>query len=349
MSDHDPADSERSVLSKRDRELVVFEMTEMAKGKIIKWLRTAAAILLVVLSLFGLKAYTDYRSALATIDTLVAERVRDEVAEYRKFTDQIIMAVVDAKSRANEFRNEMDELDGRMVILKELETAYERELASLKTKARERFDDYNLTLVALQVSPGESARLANEQAIFITRSEAFAKKIGLEVAAPPILFERIDEGVQGIFDVERGTYLVNTLYLGKTEYLPEYVAVTCRFMRLHYDRVFGDEIAKGLIDLRLWTGVRDSLPAYLIDANTEWDSDDWNIYGDDHVYRFLKDLEARTDAASVTKLGVTLLTSFDPSWTRDTLPTVLLDINDKEQVVQGFHLLESIKAIWGDD
>ena len=107
---NEDADSNRSGLSDRERELVVFEISEMAKTKLIKWLRTAGAVVVVVLPLFDLKAYTNYRSALATIDLKVAERVRVEVADLKKFTDQTISEVVNARTRANEFRDEMSEL-----------------------------------------------------------------------------------------------------------------------------------------------------------------------------------------------------------------------------------------------
>jgi hypothetical protein len=65
MTNHEHADAEHSAISGRERDLVVFEMTEMAKTKLIKWLRSAAAVVAIVLALLGLKAYTHYRSALA--------------------------------------------------------------------------------------------------------------------------------------------------------------------------------------------------------------------------------------------------------------------------------------------
>ena len=96
-------ESQHSVLSDHEEKLAIFSVTEAAKSNIVKWLRGAIAPLSIIMTLFGGKAYTDYQSALSSIDKKVEERVQSEVAEYRKFTDQIVSAVVEAKTRANEF------------------------------------------------------------------------------------------------------------------------------------------------------------------------------------------------------------------------------------------------------
>ncbi|MCP4230872.1 MAG: hypothetical protein GY771_12110, partial [bacterium] len=143
-------------------------------------------------------------------------------------------------------------------------------------------------------------------------------------------------------------YVVNTSWLGKAEYLPEYIAIMGRFMLLHYDHAIGDGSRDGLADPILWNSFRMSLQNYLIEANTDSDSEASYIPGDDRLLRFLKDLEDRTDAASVTKLAVTLLVSFDPTWTLDTIPKVLSDINQEERLVAEEHLAASVKSIWGN-
>ncbi len=308
----------------------------------VNWLRNIGIVVVVVLTVLGLKAYTDYREALGEVDAKVQERVRKEVAEYRKFTDQIIVEVVNAKARANQFSDSMAQLESRSDKLKKDQDSFEEELRTMQGRAKKRYEDFDRSLVSLPVPAGAVEASAKKEAEFVARSEAFAKKVGFDEPPLKIIFEVSgEEAVQGSYDDKRESYVVNSAAVGKSADLPEYVAIMGRFMVMHFAQI-GNKAEQATF----WNDFRIPVVAYIVVANAAGEADFLRNDKQKTLLQFMRKIEERTDKARATKLAVDLLKSYEPTWTHENFSEALKKLNVTKKVVDHKVLEESIAATW---
>lgn len=181
--------------------------------------------------------------------------------------------------------------------------AVERELA--------RLIDERVAELGESVPQAETLR----QEEFLAAAREFARLLGLSGPSPAISFRRFDvRGQQGQWNGETRTYEVSLDHL-ETPGLPQYVALTGRFMDKNFERCFGASPGPATPGQAYWNEFRYSVVDYLIHSVPEFK--EVNILGLKYpLFRVLGRLEARVGKESVKRLALELLTRYECDWSQ---------------------------------
>jgi hypothetical protein len=167
-----------------------------------------------------------------------------------------------------------------------------------------------------------------QQIEFIAAAHEFARLMGLKGPDPNISFRRFDsKSQQGQWNTETRTYEVSLDHL-KTPGLPQYVALTGRFMNANFERCFGGAAASDAAGQAFWNEFRYSVVDYLIHSVPEFSQVVMSIQRFP-LFRVLELLESRIGKEPVKRLALEMLTRYQCDWSQNNIADLVVAIVDE--------------------
>lgn len=266
------------------------------------------------------------------LDEKVYRQVEDNLkVNYKSRTDEVLDSAVKARTEISVSSKKVADLQKQAKQLDADLARFRENLAALEKQAKEKAAAFSSGLDRLAadfLSPeGKRTQLLRQQQ-FINKSREYAKRLGLTLPEPKIVFreDSSQPTATAVYDAKENEYIISPAHL-ELPGLAEYAALMGRFFEKN--RVVLNSLGKpGFPESDLWQNFRQSVVEYLLVTDKiqpKPDSpDEWIPF-----YRVLTAMEKKSDVASVRKLAVALIESFGADWNTANFTQKVLAVNEK--------------------
>lgn len=185
--------------------------------------------------------------------------------------------------------------------------------------ARKRVKQFNPSGIA-------SAQSSDEQLAFILAASEFARRMSLAGADPKIVFKPLEpKEIQAIWNTDSEQYEVNTV-ARQIDGLPQYVALSGRFLQHNFDRCFTDKEQEKQPTVEFWNAFRFSVVDFLIQSEPSFENVR-TVSQSFPLFKALKRIEELGGRPGAQRLALDLLERFECDWSMKSLPDIMLRIN----------------------
>ncbi len=346
-----PSTSEASQIKGKElsdsESLLAFRIAQNAKDQVRSWIKAGVATLVLVGGILGYGGYREYYSMLDTIkrdlDGKLATQVETKIDSYKKLSDQILESVVEAKTNAAVADTSMNELQGRVNIMRKQLDEFRLQLTQLEGDASDEKERFTRRINALSADiampQGHDIQLERQSA-FLRKSREYASKIGMTLPEPTFVFQGDDPDAVAVYDGESHKYFIAPSKL-ETVGLPEYVALMGRFFLNNEAFLVSHEESDRQNEF--WQDFRYSVVAFVLKC----DDIPRTLPGDNgKVFASLEKMVELNggDAVPIRQLAIEMLKTFNINWRHDELTKNIQSINNKLGIVNPKIIADAITA-----
>ena len=281
------------------------------------------------------------------LDEKVHKQVEENLkANYKRRTDEVLDSAVKARTEISVSSKAVADVQKQA---KELDTELARfreNLAALEKQAEEKSTAFSqgLDRLAADFLSPEGKRIQQlEQQEFINKGREYAKKLGLTMPEPKIVFgeDRSLPSLIAKYDAIGNEYTINLSHLESPGFA-EHAALMGRFFAKNRNLL--ENLGRpGFPETDLWQDFRQSVVKYLLvkdGIQSHPDSSDASI----PFYRALTAMEEKSNVASARKLAIALLEAFGAEWNEANLIQKVVAVSDRVNAVSPEIVRESLSA-----